>query len=131
MSIDTVGDFLTVIRNAISVYKKQVVLPFSRLRYDIAKVLKEEGFVKDCRIVKSDNGFDCLEVSLKYVRGESTIHKISRVSKPGRRHYRGVDKLGTVIGGLGVSILTTNKGVMTDHKARRESLGGEVLCMVW
>ncbi len=131
MSIDTVGNFLTVIRNALKVYKRSITVPHSNLNAEIARVLKEEGYIKD---FKKNNISECkaeLVVTLKYVDGESAIHELVRVSTPGRRNYSRAAALKPVIGGLGVSILTTNQGVMSDRQARSKIVGGELLCYVW
>ncbi len=97
----------------------------------IAQILKEEGFIRDYSIEELENNKKSLSVLLKYVDGESVIHEIQRVSKPGRRYDRGHQGFKPVIGGLGISIVTTNKGVMTNKKARQQGVGGEVLCTVW
>ena len=131
MSIDTVGDFLTIIRNALAVSKRSAAAPYSRLKEDIAKVLKQEGYIKGYEKKSIDNVKSVLEVELKYVKGESVIHEIKRISRPGRRFYSGSEKLDKVIGGLGISVVTTSAGVMTDRMARAKSVGGEVLCSVW
>ena len=131
MSMDTIGDFLTVIRNAIMVSKRSVSFPASNKRNGIAAVLKEEGFVKDFKVEQDDSGKSTITIYLKYVDGESVIHEIKRVSKPGRRLYEGFRTMTKVIGGMGISIVTTNKGIVTDKKARELSVGGEVLCHVW
>jgi small subunit ribosomal protein S8 len=131
MSIDTIGDFLTVIRNGVMASKRAVNSPFSNLKYQIAQILKEEGFIKDIE-VKDDNGNKKeIKILLKYVDGESAIHEITRVSTPGRRMYESVANLKPVIGGLGIAILTTNRGVITNKKARQLAVGGEVICTVW
>ncbi len=126
MSIDIVGNFLTTIRNAISIYKRSMSTPYSKFKVQIAQVLKDEGYIED--FMKED---DRLVVRLKYVSGESVIHEITRVSKPGCRRYEGAQQLKPFVGGLGITIITTNIGVITDRKAREHSVGGEVLCRVW
>ena len=131
MSIDTVGDFLTIIRNALAVSKRSAAAPYSRLKEEIAKVLKEEGYIKGFEKKSTDGVKSVIEIQLKYVKGESVIHEIKRVSRPGRRAYSGSAKLDKIIGGLGISIVTTSAGVMTDRMARAKSVGGEVLCSVW
>ena len=131
MSMDVVGDFLTVIRNALMVYKRTITVPHSSLKADIAKVLKDEGFIKDFSKAQSDKGHAILNLSLKYVDGESAINGITRISKPGRRYYERSSKITPVVGGLGVSILTTSSGVITDQQARKLSVGGEIICHVW
>lgn len=131
MSKDVIGDFLTVIRNAIGVSKRFVVTPHSKMREEIARILKEEGFVKDFARVVAEEGKDKLRVDFKYVDGESVIHEMKRISRPGRRTYSGFSSLEPVIGGLGIAIVSTSSGLMTDRKARKLSVGGEVICSVW
>ncbi len=131
MSVDVIGDFLTVIRNALKVYKRSVTIPHSKLKDGIALVLKEEGFIRDFKIEKIDDVKKNLTIFLKYVDGISSISEITRISTPGRRYYEGSGNITSVVGGLGVSILTTSSGVITDKKAKKLSVGGEVLCNVW
>lgn len=132
MSKDVVADFLTVLRNGIARSKPQVTIDYSNLRYEIAKILKQEGYVTDVLVDdQSEDQFKKLKVVLKYVEGESVIHEITRVSKPSRRIYKSVDKISHVIGGLGVNILTTSKGLMTDKTARKQRVGGELICSIW
>jgi len=131
MSIDTIGDFLTAIRNGIMVSKRSVTVPCSRMKMGIADVLREEGFIRDYKKEDGERNRSFLTIHLKYVDGESVIHKLQRISKPGRRHYEGTCTMESVIGGLGISILTTNAGIMSDKKAKSLSVGGEVLCHVW
>lgn len=130
MSKDMIADFLTIIRNAIMSSAKTVETSASRARLDIAKILKEEGFIRDYSIVE-EGAHKNMKVFLKYVQGESAIHEITRVSKSSRRVYTGIKELKPIINGLGISIVTTNKGVMTDRQAKREQVGGEVICTVW
>ena len=131
MSVDSIGDFLTAIRNALMVSKKVVVVPFSNVRFGIAKVLKDEGYIKDFVKEKLENNKANLKIYLKYFNGESIIHELKRISKPSRRRYENIRKMTKVVGGLGVSILSTNIGIITDQQAREKSVGGEVLCHVW
>lgn len=131
MSIDSVGNFLTVIRNAARVAHRSVRVPHSNLKQEIARVLKEEGYIKDFAKEPAEGNKAYLTVLLKYVDGESPFHEIKRVSKPGRRHYAGLNDVKPVVGGLGISILSTNKGIITDQKAKQLAVGGEVLCTVW
>lgn len=131
MSIDTMGDFLTIIRNGIMVSKGTVVIPHSNLKYEVAKILKSEGFIRDAIVEVVDSSKKNIKIFLKYVESESVIHEITRVSRPGKRAYARIHEFKPVIGGLGISVLTTSKGVMTDKKAKSLSLGGEVLCTVW
>ena len=130
MSIDVLGNFLTIIRNGVAASKPSVVAPYSHLKQQIADILKEEGFIRDV-VVEGETSLKTLKVLLKYVEGESVIHEITRISKPGRRKYEGVATLKPVIGGLGVAIVTTNRGVMTNKKARQLAVGGEVICTIW
>lgn len=129
MSRDSIGDLLTIIRNGIMGSKPSVVAPFSSFRSDVAAILKQEGFIKDVAVIEDGNKF--LKIFLRYVDGESAIHEIKRVSTPGRRIYKRFIGFKPVVGGLGVAIVTTNKGVMTDKAARQLSVGGEVICTVW
>jgi small subunit ribosomal protein S8 len=126
---DPIADMLTRIRNAQSVDKAAVTMPASKLKVAIAQVLKDEGYI-DGFAVKSDGGKNELEIALKYYAGRPVIERIERVSRPGLRIYRGRDALPQVMNGLGVAIVTTPKGVMTDRKARASGIGGEVLCYV-
>ena len=131
MSIDVVGDFLTVMRNALKVNKRSATVPSSNLKVEIARVLKDEGYIKDFAKKADERGRESLTVTFKYVDGESAIHEICRVSTPGRRRYEGIANMKPVIGGLGIKILTTSAGIITDQKAKKMSVGGEVICYVW
>ena len=126
---DPIADMLTRIRNAQAVDKAVVTMPSSKLKVAIAQVLKDEGYI-DGFAVKDENGKAELEIALKYYAGRPVIERIERVSRPGLRIYRGREALPTVMNGLGVAIVTTPKGVMTDRKARATGIGGEVLCYV-
>ncbi len=126
---DPIADMLTRIRNAQSVEKPVVSMPSSKLKIAIAQVLKDEGYI-DSFAVKTEGVKSELEISLKYYAGRPVIERIERVSRPGLRIYRGRDAIPTVMNGLGVAIVTTPKGVMTDRKARANGVGGEVLCYV-
>ena len=131
MSVDSIGNFLTIIRNGIMTGKREVIAPYSRLKREVAQVLFDEGFIKDVSEIVLDGNKKQLKVGLKYVKGESVIHEIGRVSKPGLRIYKGAQEFKPVIGNLGISIVTTSRGVMSNKKARRLGVGGEVLCTVW
>jgi len=131
MSIDVIGDFLTIIRNGIGVGRRSVVAPFSNEKMGIAKVLKDDGFIKDFQKIEDENKKPLLKVYLKYINGEAAIHEITRISTPGRRRYESLTNITPVIGSLGVSVLTTNKGIISDKQARKLSVGGEVICHVW
>ena len=126
---DPIADMLTRIRNAQSVEKPVVSMPSSKLKVAIAQVLKDEGYI-DSFAVKTEGVKSELEISLKYYAGRPVIERIERVSRPGLRIYRGRDAIPQVMNGLGVAIVTTPKGVMTDRKARATGVGGEVLCYV-
>ena len=126
---DPIADMLTRIRNAQQVEKSSVAMPSSKLKAAIAQVLKDEGYI-DGFAVKSDGGKAQLEIALKYYAGRPVIERIERVSRPGLRIYKGRDSMPPVMNGLGVAIVTTPKGVMTDRKARQTGVGGEVLCYV-
>jgi small subunit ribosomal protein S8 len=126
---DPVADMLTRIRNAQSVDKRSVSMPSSKLKVAIAQVLQDEGYI-DGFSVRTDGGKSELEIALKYYAGRPVIERIERVSRPGLRIYRGREAIPSVMNGLGVAIVTTPKGVMTDRKARQSGVGGEVLCYV-
>ena len=128
---DPLGDMLTRIRNAQMRSKTKVATPASRLRACVLDVLQEEGFIRGYARVDYDGGKSELEIELKYYDGQPVIRKLQRVSKPGRGVYSSVRDLPTVANGLGVSILSTSKGVMSDARARVENVGGEVLCSVF
>jgi small subunit ribosomal protein S8 len=126
---DPIADMLTRIRNAQMVEKAAVSMPSSKLKVAIAQVLKDEGYIEGFA-VRSDAGKNELEIGLKYYAGRPVIERIERVSRPGLRIYKGRDAIPQVMNGLGVAIVTTPKGVMTDRKARQTGVGGEVLCYV-
>ncbi len=126
---DPIADMLTRIRNAQSAEKTEVKMPSSKLKISIARVLKDEGYVDDFA-VREDAGKSELSIALKYYAGRPVIDRIERVSRPGLRIYKGKEDIPTVMNGLGVAILSTSQGVMTDRKARATGVGGEVLCVV-
>ena len=127
---DPVADMLTRIRNAQMSQKGFVAMPSSKLKVAIAAVLKDEGYVEDFAVRQSEGNKTNLDIALKYYAGRPVIERIERVSKPGLRIYKGVEDIPTVMNGLGVAIVSTPKGVMTDRKARASRVGGEVLCIV-
>ena len=127
---DPIADMLTRIRNAQMVEKTSVKVPSSKLKVAIAKVLKDEGYIEDYAI-RGEPGKPELEIGLKYYAGRPVIERIERVSRPGLRIYKGRDAIPQVMNGLGVAIVTTPRGVMTDREARKRNVGGEVLCFVW
>jgi small subunit ribosomal protein S8 len=126
---DPIADMLTRIRNAQSVEKTSVVMPSSKLKVAIAKVLKDEGYI-DAFAVRGEAARPELEIALKYYAGKPVIERIERVSRPGLRIYKGRHDIPQVMNGLGVAIVTTPQGVMTDRKARQVGIGGEVHCYV-
>ena len=126
---DPIADMLTRIRNAQVVNKTNVVMPSSKIKVAIARVLKDEGYIEDF-VVADATGKPELKIGLKYYAGRPVIERIERVSRPGLRVYRGKGDIPTVMNGLGVTIISTPKGVMTDRKARATGTGGEVLCYV-
>jgi small subunit ribosomal protein S8 len=130
---DPIADMLIRIRNAQLVGHAEVVMPASKMKAAIAKVLKDEGYIEDFALRErgGDNGAKQeLAIALKYYAGRPVIERLERVSKPGLRVYRGRDDLPRVMNGLGVAIVSTSRGVMTDRKARADGVGGEVLCIV-
>jgi len=126
---DPIADMLTRIRNAQSVNKVSVIMPASKVKGAIANVLKDEGYIEDFS-VDANNGKPLLKVELKYYAGRPVIEKIERVSKPGLRVYNSGQNIPKVMNGLGVTIVSTSKGVMTDRKAQAAGIGGELLCVV-
>ncbi len=130
MMTDPIADMLTRIRNAQLAEKVSVRMPASKMRTAIAKVLKNEGYIEDFAAHEAE-GKPMMEIRLKYYAGRPVIERIERVSRPGLRIYRAKDELPSVTGGLGVVIVSTSKGVMTDRAARKAGLGGEVLCTVY
>src|SRR5919197_5835722 len=144
MQTDPIADMLTRIRNANQALQEQVEMPSSRLKADIARLLKEEGYIRDYRIVsagehnarepnkKKHRAYDTLVIELKFGRSrERVITDLKRVSKPGRRVYARKDRLPRVLGGMGVAIISTSGGVVTDREAAQRGVGGEVVCFVW
>ncbi len=129
--IDPLGDMLTRIRNAQMRRKSRVVTPGSKLRARVLDVLKAEGYIRGYSQIEFGNGRTEFEIELKYFDGQPVIRSIERVSKPGRRVYASVDAMPRVADGLGVTIVSTPKGVMADHSAREANVGGEVLCKVF
>jgi small subunit ribosomal protein S8 len=129
---DPVADLLTRVRNACMEKHEKVEVPASRLKANIVRVLKDEGFIKNFRLNRDDNGHVSIKIFLKYDdKGESVIRGIRRVSKPGVRKYAGVASVPKVLGGVGISILSTSKGVLASQKAAQNKVGGEILCEVW
>ena len=130
MITDPIADMLTRIRNANQMRYKEVEVPASKMKNEIARILKSEGFIVDYK-VKKNNIQDILVLSLKYVDKERVITGLKRISKPGLRVYVKAEEVPSVLNGLGIAIISTSKGVMTDKEAKANSLGGEVLAYVW
>jgi small subunit ribosomal protein S8 len=128
---DSVADMLTRIRNAIQARKSFVDIPSSHQKVAIAEILTEENYIRRYRVVE-DQRQGVIRVYLRYYeQGKSTIRGLKKISKPGRRVYAGVDELPRVMGGMGIAILSTNKGIITDRKAKELKTGGEVICYIW
>jgi len=128
---DPIADMLTRVRNANRALHETVDIPASRIKEDIAKILKEEGYIKDYQIVQ-ENGFNFIRIKMNYGPDRARpITGIKRISKPGLRIYAKKDEIPRVLGGLGVAVMSTSKGVMTGREAKKSGLGGEVLCYVW
>ena len=130
MVTDPIADMLTRIRNANQMRYKEVEVPASKLKIEIARILKEEGFISDYKVKKS-NIQDIIVLYLKYSGKERVITGLKRISKPGLRVYAKAEEIPTVLSGLGIAIISTSKGLMTDKNARKASLGGEVLAYIW
>ena len=129
MLTDPISDMLTRIRNASMVDKEEVVFPFSKIKFAIAQILKEEGYI--LKVKKIDNKFVEIKIDLKYENDQSAIHKIERVSKPGRRVYAKADNLPVILNNYGIAIVSTPKGIMTNKEAKKFKLGGEIICKVY
>ena len=127
---DPISDMLTRIRNAQLAEKTTVTMPSSKLKVAIAELLKDEGYVDGFNVIAGDGGKATLEIGLKYYSGRPVIEKIQRISRPGLRIYKGSEDIPKVMNGLGIAIVSTSKGLMTDRKARANGIGGEVLCVV-
>lgn len=128
---DPIADFLTRIRNAVMAGKDRVDVPASRLKLELTRILKEEGFIRTFKVLE-EGPQGTIRLYLRYSpEGEPAIHGIERVSRPGRRVYMGVEELPMVRRGIGIAVVSTSKGLMTDAKARELRVGGEVMCKVW
>lgn len=127
---DPISDFLTRIRNAVNAKKKFVDMPSSNMKVRLAEILKENNFIRDLNVVE-DNKQNVLRVHLKYVNGASSISGLEKISTPGLRKYVDKDNIPKVLNGLGISIVSTSKGVLSDKQAKKEEVGGEVICHIW
>jgi small subunit ribosomal protein S8 len=130
MMTDPISDMLTRVRNASSAKHKRVDMPVSRLKTEIARILRDNHFIHDFKIL-DDGRHGVLRIYLKYYEDQPVIRNVSRVSRPGRRIYKGADELPRVRNGLGLAIVSTSKGVMSDRQARSQKVGGEVMALVW
>jgi small subunit ribosomal protein S8 len=128
---DPIADYLTRIRNAIKAKKRTVDIPFSKFKFSISEILKRTGFVNDFSVIELDSNKKMISIKLKYFNSESIIEGLSRVSRPGIRRYVKSDDMPRVKNGLGVVIVSTSKGLMTEKQAREMKVGGEVICKIW
>jgi small subunit ribosomal protein S8 len=131
---DPIADMLTRIRNALAVRKPEVVLPFSKMKMAVAEILKQNGYIKEVeKIAQGSNGnnHDEIKITLKYLGTQPAVTYLKRVSKPGRRVYVTKDKLPVVLNSLGIAIISTSQGVMTNKEAKKKNLGGEVICEIY
>lgn len=127
---DPIADFLTRVRNAVGARKKFVEIPSSNMKVQLSQILKDNKFIKDFNVIE-DNKQNTIRIYLQYINGESSIAGLRRISTPGLRKYTGKDEVPKVLGGLGVSIISTSKGLLTDKQAKLQSLGGEIVCYIW
>ncbi|MCZ7601591.1 MAG: 30S ribosomal protein S8 [Ignavibacteriales bacterium] len=127
---DPISDFLTRIRNAVKARKRYVDIPASNTKISIAELMKENKFIKDYNVIE-DNKQNILRVHLQYVNGVSSITGLEKISKPGLKRYCGKDEIPRVLNGLGMAVISTSKGIVSDKQARREAMGGEVLAHIW
>jgi small subunit ribosomal protein S8 len=130
MMTDPIADMLTRIRNASLAKHKRVDLPVSKLKTEIARILKENHFIQDYKLL-DDGGFGVLRLYLRYYEDRPVIRNVQRISRPGRRVYKAADEMPRVRGGLGMAIVSTSKGMMTDKQARQNKVGGELMALVW
>jgi len=128
---DTIADMLTRIRNACGAKHRRVAMPLSKMKTEVARILKENNYIQDYSTLETEEGRQVLRVRLKYAGGQSVIRQLQRVSTPGLRKYVGVGEIPRVRNGLGLAILSTNKGLMSDREARQSRTGGELVAVVW
>jgi len=127
---DPIADMLTRIRNASAVKKAEVLMPFSKVKFNIAKVLEKENYINKVEKIK-DNNFDIIKINLKYNEKEPSIRHLKRISTPGQRIYINSKEIPTVLNGYGLGIISTSKGILTDKEARSKKMGGEYICEIW
>ncbi len=127
---DPIADLLTRIRNASSAKKRRVEIPSSNMKLSLVEILKQQNFIEEYDLIE-DNKQNVIDVKLKYINGKAAISGLKKISKPGLRVYEGADTLPRVLNGLGIAVISTSKGLMTEKQARKESIGGEVICHIW
>lgn len=127
---DPIADMLTRIRNATAGGQTSLTLPYSKLKSDIAQILKKEGYIKDSELV-SEDGHQAIKIQTKFVNKTSAISGLKRVSRPGLRRYVGAGEIPRVLGGMGIAVLSTSRGILTGHEARKQKVGGELLAYIW
>ena len=127
---DPIADFLTRIRNSSNSSKEEIVAPFSKIKFSIARILKQEGYITAC-IIDNEGQFPVIKVTPKLINRASVITGLRRISRPGLRKYVGASEIPRVLGGMGISILSTSRGVITGREAKKQNLGGELLAFVW
>jgi small subunit ribosomal protein S8 len=131
MITDPIADYLTSIRNALKAKKKQVEMPASKLKVKITEILHKNSFIQDFSVVDTENKQGKIQIKLKYYNEDGVIMGLERVSKPGIRKYVASDELPRVLNGLGIAIISTSQGLMSDKEARKQGIGGEVICYIW
>ena len=127
---DPISDMLTRLRNATAAGQSSLTLPYSKLKSDIAQILKKEGYIKDSELV-SDEGHQAIKIQTKFVNKTSAITGLKRVSRPGLRRYVGAGEIPRVLGGMGIAVLSTSRGILTGYEARKQKVGGELLAYIW
>jgi len=129
---DSIADFLTRIRNAVMIKREQVAIPYSKMKHNLALLLKEEGYINDVQLINEENvALKSIVLDIKYVNDKPVISGIKKISKPGLRKYVKAQYAPRVYNGLGISVISTSRGLLTDRKARAEKVGGEIVCQVW
>jgi small subunit ribosomal protein S8 len=127
---DPIADMLTRLRNAAAAGQSSLTLPYSKLKSDIAQILKKEGYIKETELV-TDNGHQAIKIQTKFVNKTSAISGLKRVSRPGLRRYVGSGEIPRVLGGMGIAVLSTSRGILTGHEARKQKVGGDLLAYIW
>ena len=127
---DPIADMLTRLRNATAAGQSSLTLPYSKLKSDIAKILKKEGYINETELV-TDDGHQAIKIQTKFVNQTSAISGLKRVSRPGLRRYVGAGEIPRVLGGMGIAVLSTSRGILTGHEARKQKVGGELLAYIW